>query len=58
MIDRQKDRIVVECDSCDETRASEDGETFTDFWNNAKRDGWKAKRIGADWLHACPQCEV
>lgn len=56
MIDRQGNRIVVECDSCDETLASEEGETFTEFWNGAKRDGWKIRRIGADWVHGCPRC--
>ncbi len=58
MIDKQGRRFVVECDSCDETLSSEEGETFTEFWNNVKSVGWRAKKIGAEWVHGCPQCGV
>jgi hypothetical protein len=32
MIDRQGNKIIWECDSCDETFDSEDGEEFSTAW--------------------------
>ena len=58
MIDKQGRRFVVECDSCDETLSSEENETFPEFWSNVKSVGGRAKKIGAEWLHGCPQCGV
>jgi ribosomal protein L37AE/L43A len=58
MIDRQGSKIVWECDSCDETFDSEEGEEFATAWARAKREGWKSKKIGTEWLHGCPKCGV
>lgn len=49
---------VVECDSCDDVVESERGELWETFWPRAKREGWKAKAIGKEWVHACPKHEV
>ena len=69
-IDRQYNHIVFECDSCDETFDGEPGEEFADAWAAAKREGWRAKKIGGPWLRAasgqineawvrgCPRCGV
>ena len=43
MIDRQHDRIVIECDSCEEVFEGEAGEEFGIVWNAAKRDGWSTR---------------
>jgi hypothetical protein len=58
MIDRQHNKIVIECDSCPETIESERGEEWDTFWSRAKRDGWKSKKIGDQWVHGCPKCGV
>ena len=51
-------RFQLECDSCNETIESEPGELWETFWPDAKRKGWKTKKIGADWVHGCPKHEV
>lgn len=57
-IDRQHKRIVFECDSCDETFEGERDEEFAAVWASAKRDGWRAKMIGDEWVRGCPKCGV
>ena len=58
MIDRQHGKIVIECDSCNETFEGEQGEEFDVVWNAAKRDGWRTRKIADEWLHGCPKCGV
>jgi predicted RNA-binding Zn-ribbon protein involved in translation (DUF1610 family) len=55
MIDRQNGNLVFECDQCGEALESETSD-FSFAWNQAKRDGWRAKKIGAEWVHECPNC--
>ena len=55
MIDRQGGDIVFECDECGESLESETSD-FNSAWNLAKRDGWRAKKIGTEWCHECPNC--
>lgn len=57
MIDRQHGKIIFECDSCDETLTA-DTDDFTEAWNEAKREGWRSRKIGDEWLHGCPECGV
>ena len=56
-IDRQHGNISFSCDSCNDSIGTELSD-FVDAWNFAKREGWKAQKIGKDWVHACPHCEV
>lgn len=58
MIDRQGNKILIECDSCPEVFEGAEDASFTDTWNDAKRDGWKTRKIGEDWVHGCPKCGV
>lgn len=51
-------RFVLECDTCDEEVEGDRGEPWEEFWPRAKRDGWKTKKIGADWVYACPRHRV
>lgn len=51
-------RFVIECDSCDTEIEGERGEIWEEFWPRAKREGWKARMVGSDWLHACPRHQV
>ena len=57
MIDRQGGDIVFECDTCGEVLESGTAD-FGSAWNYAKREGWRARKIGTEWVHACPKCEV
>lgn len=58
MIDRQFNRIVIECDSCDELFSGDVGEEFEIVWAEAKREGWRTRKIANEWLHGCPRCGV
>jgi hypothetical protein len=58
MIDRQHGRILIECDSCPEVYEGEPGEEFTAIWAAAKREGWRTKKIGEEWVHGCGKCKV
>ena len=51
MIDRQGNKIVIECDCCDETFTGEDHAEWAEVWADARRDGWRAKKVGQDWVH-------
>jgi Fe2+ or Zn2+ uptake regulation protein len=56
MIERDSGKMLFVCDECNEAFESEDGETFQDTWAAAKDDGWRARKLGNDWVHACPDC--
>lgn len=55
--DRQHGKIVFECDACDATFDGKSGD-WDEVWNDAKAEGWKAKKLGRTWHHACPDCEL
>lgn len=56
MIDRQGNRILIECDSCAEVFEGREGEDFKATWAAAREEGWKARQIGSDWVHGCARC--
>lgn len=58
MIDRQKGRIVLECDSCGETFEGEPGDEWSTTWPAAQREGWKSRKIGDEWIYGCANCGV
>ena len=58
MIDRQHNRIMLECDSCPEIFEGKDGEEWGELWSRAKSEGWKTRKIGHDWVHGCQNCGV
>lgn len=58
MIDRQGNRILIECDSCPEIHEGSEGDEFTEVWSEAKREGWRTRQIAGEWLHGCPKCGV
>jgi len=58
MIDRQGGRILIECDSCDEVFTGEEGAEWPEVWAAARREGWRSKQIGREWVHGCPDCGV
>jgi hypothetical protein len=57
MIDRQHGKLIFECDSCEETLTA-DTDNFAQAWNEAKREGWRSRKIGDEWVHGCPSCGV
>jgi hypothetical protein len=58
MIRNAGGRIVIECDSCDDEFEGERGEPWPELWPRAKEEGWKARKVGRDFLHGCPRHEV
>lgn len=56
MIDRQRGCIIIECDACDETFEGDKGDDFDAVWPVARDAGWKARQIGSEWVHTCPDC--
>ena len=56
MIDRQHGNLIFECDTCGET-GDTDVDEFAEAWAVAKRDGWRTRHVGNDWLHVCPDCQ-
>ena len=57
MIDRQFGNLVVECDSCPEVLLTHTAD-FEEARAIMRRDGWKVRQIGKEWLHGCPKCGV
>jgi hypothetical protein len=58
MIDRQNGGILmIECDSCDAVLDTKTKD-FDEAREAMKREGWKVRKIGADWIHGCERCGV
>jgi hypothetical protein len=55
VIDRQGGNIVFECDECGNALETEQAD-FSSAWNLAKRERWRTRKIGNDWVHKCPGC--
>lgn len=56
MIERQKGRIVIECDACGETFEGEPGDEWSAVWPAAQREGWRSRKVGDVWVHSCENC--
>lgn len=58
MIDRKKvGIIIVECDSCDEVLDTETKD-FDEARLTMRREGWKVRKTGREYIHGCPKCGV
>jgi hypothetical protein len=56
MIDRQKGGFIfIECDSCPEVLDTETKD-FNEARTMMKREGWEARKIADEWVHACGKC--
>lgn len=55
MISREHNNVVFECDQCGEVLEGVTSD-FNSAWTRAKREGWRARKIGEDWEHRCPRC--
>jgi hypothetical protein len=52
MIDRQRGKIVFECDACGDVLETEESEF--DEANAVRRDAcWIARKIDDEWVHFC-----
>jgi hypothetical protein len=58
MIDRQGNKILIECDSCDEVYTGQEGDDWSTTWAAANEEGWRTKKIADVWVHGCPRCGV
>lgn len=56
MLDRQKGNFIVECDKCSEVLDTETS-SFDSALNIMRRNGWKSRKIGEDWVHWCGECK-
>jgi hypothetical protein len=57
MIYQHDGRFVFECDGCSARfEHAEDEGGLTAAWVAARRDGWRARKIGGEWEHKCPKC--
>lgn len=55
-IERQGREQWIECDTPGCNAIFEVGvDSFRSDWEKAKQEGWETKKIGSDWLHACPR---
>ena len=53
MIDRQYSKYVLTCDCCGlETTF----DTFQEAVDYKKASGWKAQKLGEDWIDYCTEC--
>lgn len=58
-IERQKGKITLMCNVCDDEYDTYDPEDFADMLKDAKRDGWSVfKDDDDDWVHMCPNCTL
>jgi len=55
MLDRQRGKIVFECDKCAEVLITDTAD-FYEARQMLTDDGWKSRKAGADWLHYCATC--
>lgn len=55
MIDKQYGEIIFECDACPETLVTGEKE-WADAMSEFRRAGWKAEKIGDEWLYTCSLC--
>lgn len=53
--ERQGSELVFYCDKCSEYIETEESE-WSVAWGMARRDGWQALRVGAEYIHYCPSC--
>jgi hypothetical protein len=56
MLDRQKGEIVFECDGCSDTLETGERE-FSEAKHALDAEGWRARKLGSDWMHYCPGCK-
>lgn len=51
-----KGSTVFSCDTCPEAYESEDETGFHEVWAEAKKKGWRARKVMGNWEHQCPGC--
>lgn len=55
--ERQGGELEFHCDKCGDIYESHD-EDFGSAWSEAKIAGWRARKLGNEWVHACPDCTL
>jgi hypothetical protein len=54
--ERIKGLLTIQCDDGGCRNFFEGGGSFSDVWNEAKSEGWRAKQIAGEWFHYCDAC--
>lgn len=55
MMDRQRGKIVYECDTCDAVFETESSE-LDEARMMLEAEGWRTYRLGDQWCHSCEKC--
>lgn len=55
MIIKNGRKYLLQCDYC--SNYVEDFEEFIEAVGYKKANGWKAIRIGTEWIDKCPECQ-
>ena len=53
--ERQGGVLIFQCDKCPETYDATTG-VWSDAWQEAKTEGWRAFKLNEVWCHSCPDC--
>lgn len=63
MIETEKDThfrdtlyITLSCDHCSFVEEIEWDDTFSNFIESKKNEGWIMYRVNDEWRHKCPDC--
>lgn len=56
MMSKSRGEHVCVCDECGHEEYG-GVEEWAEFWARLKREGWKARKDGDVWSHACPDCQ-
>lgn len=57
-IEQYGDTLRFACDSCGEFEEFHRDIEFKDAWAQLTRSGWRARKIGNEWVHACDRCKI
>lgn len=57
MMDRQKGKIVFECEACGEVLETDTG-NFETAQAVRREAEWRVSKVGDVWSHYCPSCGV
>lgn len=55
-VETREGQRIFSCDSCSEIEVGDADVSFTAAWDDLQEEGWRAEKIGIDWVHCCPSC--
>lgn len=54
-IERRGGRVFITCDTCGVSYEGDTNRPFAEIWDEAKREGWRVRKIADEWIHGCAQ---